>query len=47
MELKKIELDELQIIEESNENAGWGLGCGTGCGGAGCGALCAGFFCFA
>lgn len=45
MEIKKIDLDELVIVEESSDNA-WGIICGFGCSGATCGFWCGGSWCF-
>jgi hypothetical protein len=46
MEIKRVNLDELQVIEESTENVAAGGICGLACGGFFCGLGCpAGVFC--
>lgn len=45
MELRKIDLQELTVIEESVDNLAGGVFCGTLCGGAICGGGCGGGLC--
>ncbi|MCA1950829.1 MAG: hypothetical protein LDL24_09670 [Treponema sp.] len=45
MEMRKIDLEELEVIEESTDNA-WGVVCGIACSGYGCGLWCNGNWCW-